>query len=257
MSDEATLMSLPPELRELIWKAAVVEPKPLTAYVAQRTIRVPQRQLPRRIWEEERSDSETGNIELIRLRKNFPELPTLFAVSRAARKEAMSVYYQDNIFSFYLAYGKSDNELEYWMNSGSYPISGPLDPSEFYRLRKVRLEFILFNSKEGRDLAVIDLEIDPFTGSVMLHFPGTSLDMECKCQFSNMAESLTKYTRWTRIDGVQWRRNAHTELYAVVSRELREHWKSVRHHRRGEWQARCEALGPCTTCGKPQSFAVA
>ncbi|KAK5707059.1 hypothetical protein LTR17_021049 [Elasticomyces elasticus] len=251
MSDAATLMSLPPELRELIWKAAVVGPKPLTAYVAQRTIRVPQRQLPRRIWEEERNDSHTRDSELIRLRKNFPELPALFAVSRDARKEAMSVYYQDNIFSFYLGKGKNDNELEYWMNNGSYPISGPLDHSDFYRLRIVRLEFILCNSIEGQDLAAIDLEIDPFTGSVMLHFPGTSLDMECKCQFSNIAMNLTKGTRWVRIDGFQWRRNAHTELYAFMSKMLREHWK------RGEWQARCEALGPCTTCGKPQSFAVA
>ncbi|KAK4906420.1 hypothetical protein LTR49_024442 [Elasticomyces elasticus] len=83
------LLSLPAELREMIWSFVLVEPEPIISYVERRTIRGRDYRYPR--------DSNT-----IRIKQAVPCIPPLACVARHLHEEVMAVFYGANTFAFNL-----------------------------------------------------------------------------------------------------------------------------------------------------------
>lgn len=110
-----TLMTLPTELREVIFQYVVVDSDPLPAYVAKRTIKRPAERcvVHEPTLEEQRLRLHAGALSLgtvcekympflVQQTKAYPEEPPVTQVSRQIREEARNIFYRDNTFTFHL-----------------------------------------------------------------------------------------------------------------------------------------------------------
>ncbi|KAK4894849.1 hypothetical protein LTR27_006971 [Elasticomyces elasticus] len=100
---KASLLGLPPELREIIWSMVLIEPEPIIAYMLRRTAKP------------NRPPVDTYDVTTIRQRLRMPSLPALACVSRAlSKKEIVPIYFGNNIF-YFLAERRTEDDVDAWL----------------------------------------------------------------------------------------------------------------------------------------------
>jgi len=105
------ILALPPELREKIWLYVLAEPEPIPAYVEDCTVR------RRRDVESAESQKYQGPmLQTTRLTRPLPGLPSLVLVVAQIFREAMPIYYRENIFVFHLVEEHHRDEVQKWIN---------------------------------------------------------------------------------------------------------------------------------------------
>ncbi|KAK4894823.1 hypothetical protein LTR27_006945 [Elasticomyces elasticus] len=102
------LLSLPAELRELIWKLVLTQPVPIAAYLGHRTIL-------RNAPEPEYAQNPDQQMRAFRQSQAFPRLPPLALVSKDLAEEILVYYLKHNIFQFH-AEDKNDYEIFTWLD---------------------------------------------------------------------------------------------------------------------------------------------
>ncbi|KAK5719442.1 hypothetical protein LTR15_007966 [Elasticomyces elasticus] len=181
MYQSASLMGLPVELREIIWKYALVEEEPLISYMGERV------QRPR--YGENRA-------KLVRQTIVYPEMPALACVSRDIRWETMPIWY-DNVFAFGLDHeARGRGEVGRWLKARREPVlffDLRQDRNHtIHRLTKVDLEFQMYShAAEGPASAGISIRRAVDVSKLSLSFTGV-LARECTCSLTALMDELSK-----------------------------------------------------------------
>ncbi|KAK5732126.1 hypothetical protein LTR17_010834 [Elasticomyces elasticus] len=103
--DAPCLMGLPPEIRELIWSYALIEPEPILAYVVRQTV------LSSKTHTSE--FYKKRGISTVRQRKTVPGPPPLALVGRSISREIFPIFFR-NTFMFSVDY-QNVGEVAAWV----------------------------------------------------------------------------------------------------------------------------------------------
>ncbi|KAK3624443.1 hypothetical protein LTR22_023976 [Elasticomyces elasticus] len=102
------LLSIPAELRELIWKLVLTHPGPIAAYMGHRTIL---RNAPEPFYAQDPDEQ----MRAFRQSQAFPRLPPLALVCKDLGKEIVVYYLRHNIFQFHIN-DKNDYQVFEWLD---------------------------------------------------------------------------------------------------------------------------------------------
>ena len=241
VSNPASLTGLPVELRELIWQAVVVDPEPLTAYISNRTFRVPECSITADPTVDYLNDKPG---QLVRQIKTFPEYPELRRVSRSVRQEVLTVFFRDNIFAFCLDRKDGVNEVFEWMATRMRKSVRPSISVRYALLWTVRLEFHEVSEERGRERGAIDIKLDTPAARVALTYSMGAVE-KCHCKLAELAEFYSGH----------WKGKAFSRLTGEVI-----HLLSVnRDAYAGSVEGRDDQsrhVKRCDECGLPPIFAI-
>ncbi|KAK5727883.1 hypothetical protein LTR17_012426 [Elasticomyces elasticus] len=102
------LLSLPAELRELIWKLVLTQPGPIAAYMGHRTVL---RNAPEPFYAQDPDEQ----MRAFRQSQAFPRLPPLALVCKDFGEEIVVYYLRHNIFQFHIN-DKNDYQVFEWLD---------------------------------------------------------------------------------------------------------------------------------------------
>ncbi|KAK5701139.1 hypothetical protein LTR17_022861 [Elasticomyces elasticus] len=157
MYESASLLGLPVELREMIWRYAIVEDEPLISYIGKRVVR---------------SRYGEHRAKLVRQTTLYPEPPALARVSKMIRWETMPSWYGENVFAFGADHeGQDDGEVERWL--------------------KARREPMYSDAAEGPSSAGIKIRRAVGASKLSLSFTGV-LARECTCSLTTVMDDLSE-----------------------------------------------------------------
>ncbi|KAK3619742.1 hypothetical protein LTR56_023827 [Elasticomyces elasticus] len=234
--DAPCLMGLPPELREMIWSFALIEPEPIMAYVKRQT--VPSSQKTSYQWYQDRG------ITAAREMKAVPELPPLAFVAKSVGREVIPIFFS-NTFLFSTNH-RNIGEVGDWVfdmydklavytgdDEGSW---NPLDSNI-----TIRLEFGVPRSR----VATIEYTMRCPTGHERFRAKlDGHLAEECRCWLADAAKALDEESLVLRGNGESYdNRWAMGELTGIVERRIRDVWFR---------RKRSSLSATCSTCGKTQ-----
>ncbi|KAK5702805.1 hypothetical protein LTR97_003751 [Elasticomyces elasticus] len=238
--DTPCLMGLPPELREMIWTFAVLEPYPIIAYVKWQT--VPSSQRIEWQWYKERG------ITTARQMKTVPELPPLAFVAKSVAREVIPIFLS-NTFLFSIDQHNA-GEVGDWV----YNVYDKLavctgDEEESCTNMNsnitIRIEFGVPRSR----IATIEYTMRSADGHerFRLKIDG-HLTEECRCWLADARKTIDEESVVLR-DDVEYHdgRWGMGELTGIIERRIRHVW-SIR-------ERNC-ASATCSTCGKTQYASV-
>ncbi|KAK3660866.1 hypothetical protein LTR56_000624 [Elasticomyces elasticus] len=170
------LLSLPAELREMIWSFVLVEPEPIISYVNRRTIVNEDKHDPRR-------------LETLRVMKPIPSLPPLAYIAKQLHAEIVAAFFGSNTFVFHLN-KYNPREVDSWLTAVKYHISElltDLDSAFVDGHITIRLDLqIPISAFLGR-LATIEYSFNVKKDSYDIKFSG-ALTQECVCRLYDQIE---------------------------------------------------------------------
>ncbi|KAK6416025.1 hypothetical protein LTR81_010376 [Elasticomyces elasticus] len=236
MKEGPSLMSLPPEIRELTWAQTMVQKQPLTAYVGVRTHR------------------NTPEARIQRQMRAYPGLPSLGLVSTQVRREAMGIYWSENVFEFCLNRQKT-YELFRWHfakmsflrgdggdENGDEDIKDQDEAETIGRLNKINLHFQMCTVIGEFDDGSVYMRVDMTDRSMTLEYHG-ALAMECTCVLSKLAPLAMQRMCMSEAG---WQADAFLWVANIIERELQNGWS--RPDRDLGWN---KAPRHCSACQKP------
>ncbi|KAK5727874.1 hypothetical protein LTR17_012417 [Elasticomyces elasticus] len=216
--DTPCLMGLPPELREMIWTFAVLEPHPIMAYVRWQT--VPSSQKTSYKWYQDRG------ITAAREMKAVPELPPLAFVAKGIGREVMPIFFS-NTFLFSI-----DRRNVGEVGTGWIPLDSNIT---------IRVEFGVPRSR----IATIEYTMRHLNGHERFRakLDGQLTD-ECRCWLADASKALDEESLVLHGDVESYdKRWGMGELTGIVERRIRDVW-SIR--------KRNGVSATCSTCGNTQ-----
>ncbi|KAK5682210.1 hypothetical protein LTS10_005336 [Elasticomyces elasticus] len=236
MYESASLLGLPVELREMIWRYALVEGEPLVSYMGERVVR---------------SRYGEHRAKLVRQTTLYPETPALARVSKMIRWETMPTWYGENIFAFGVDHeGQDDGEVERWLKARREPVlffDLQRDRNHtIHNLSKVDLEFQMYSeAAEGPSSAGINIRSAVGASKLSLSFTGV-LARECTCSLTTVMDDLSEDP--SNIRGVAAEMCEGWEQEAIAAFAKRIKWNI------GDWQShdREDGNAYCSTCEKPR-----
>lgn len=241
--ERTNLMSLPPELREIIWFHALAGDEPLICYLAKRTTRLP-------------TGCEDFPLALERQSKRYPQHPPLTLVSRQVRKETLPVFYNENIFSFSLD-DRDGNQIGQWQDfalpddtfflrptAGRYEVAASALNAQIWT---VRLEFVIesvagVQKTHNPRYATIDVRLNA-ENKLVLTFGGALAD-ECTCYLQEQATKIPQ-RQIVYVNSERQRRALHHRNIADYARFIE---KEINDDLR--LGNRLDNRWKCTVCGK-------
>ncbi|KAK5735741.1 hypothetical protein LTR17_007913 [Elasticomyces elasticus] len=236
MHESASLMGLPAELREMIWRFALVEDEPLVSYIGERV---------------ERPRYSEHRARLVRQIILFPKTPVLACVSRDILWETMPIWYCDNVFAFCLDHEtRGRGEVGRWMQARQESVlffDLQQDRNHtIHNLSKVDLEFQMYSSAaEGPSSAGIYIRSAVGVDKLSVSFSGV-LARECTCSLTALMDRLSDDPNGMReMDGNMsegWEQGTITAFVKRVEPYV------------GIWQRddREDGDESCSTCEKPR-----
>ncbi|KAK5696113.1 hypothetical protein LTR97_008533 [Elasticomyces elasticus] len=182
MYESAWLLGLPVELREMIWRYALVENEPLVPYMEKCVVR---------------SRDGEHRAKLVRQTTLYPKTPALARVSKMIRWETMPTWYGGNIFAFRVDHDdQDDGEVERWLKARREPVlffDLKRDRNHtIHNLSKVDLEFQMYSdAAEGASSAGINIRSAVGASKLSLSFTGV-LARECTCSLTTVMNDLSE-----------------------------------------------------------------
>ncbi|KAK5115041.1 hypothetical protein LTR62_001738 [Meristemomyces frigidus] len=224
--ESSRLLSLPLELREMIWRYVLVEPEPIFTCLVQHAVTRPRchskRARMRSFWHE--IYSRTPSVTTTKL-SLWPRLPILSRVNTQLRREALEVFFRDNVFLFRLDYQMSDRDVERWQETLLSQWSRSMLPAGLFRLWTIRLEFMVQSQTGGmRQPTILDCSLGP-NGDLAHRFQG-ALKQECTCRYQDNVRSLTKEATASTAG----QNELIAKVAALVEEQIKAEWG-----RRGRW----------------------
>ncbi|KAK5727882.1 hypothetical protein LTR17_012425 [Elasticomyces elasticus] len=228
------LLSLPAELREMIWSLAQVEPEPIISYIERRTIRGRDYRYPR--------DSNT-----IRIKQAVPCIPPLACLARHLHEEVMAVFYGGNTFVFNLN-NHNPFEVDSWIDALRMQSVDLMDTDDDCRgwwlidhNITIRLEFAIPRPRAPDGLTAIEYSYSEREYVFKVKVSG-ALTEECLCRLNDQLE-----TRDSNGDG-EW--DALGPMSAAT--KLFEFWVTL------FWLPRDTASESeiCRSCEKPRYLGI-
>ncbi|KAK5721356.1 hypothetical protein LTR17_014645 [Elasticomyces elasticus] len=256
MSENATLMGLPVELREMIWAYTVVEKDPIPSYVLERVVRAG----PEASWDNDITMLETNPLKFVdshptleRESMAFPKLPAIARVNRQTRQEALTVFFRDNILAFFLGGTIPRDEVNRWQGAmRSLNRSGDdrtgnlraLNMVYFAKLWTVRLEFGIHTVRntKNKHRVTIDIKLDKAFENMSLTIRG-GLELECICDLTAAAAYHMQLVQPHGHSGV-----AIHGMAAHIENKYMDEWR----HRSLFIAEKLSGLPTCSTCKKRQ-----
>ncbi|KAK5729918.1 hypothetical protein LTR17_011557 [Elasticomyces elasticus] len=198
---KASLLGLPPELREMIWSLVLVEPEPIIAYMLRRTTKTRKPPDPR--W-----DLTTARQSL-----RVPPLPALACVSRGlSRTEIVPIYFGNNIIYFH-AEKRTEDDVNTWLGGTMELVKAVLGkdiPRNFVdQYLNIRIEFYLPYAGPS----TVDLGYCKKDDEIRVQFGGPLKD-QCTCELEREVQG--GHVRWQR--NKDWT-DAATEMAASTIEE--------------------------------------
>ncbi|KAK4901260.1 hypothetical protein LTR27_001817 [Elasticomyces elasticus] len=256
MSENATLMGLPVELREMIWAYTVVETDPIPSYVLERVVRA----RPEAYWDSDLPMLETNPLKFVdsyptleRKSMAFPRLPAVARVNRQTRQEALTAFFQGNILAFFLNGEIPRDEVNRWQSAlhslsrGADNDTGTLralDMVYFAKLWTVRLEFGMYTTKntKNKHRVTIDVKLDKSFENMSLTIQG-GLELECVCDLTAAAAYYMQLRQPYGHSGV-----AIYAMAAHIESKYMDEWRLRSFH----IAEKLSGLPTCGTCQKRQ-----
>ncbi|KAK5721340.1 hypothetical protein LTR17_014629 [Elasticomyces elasticus] len=245
-----SLMTLPVELRELVWEAALAEDEPLIAYLERRVVARPTR--------------TAHQPTMMRQVRRIPGSPPLLHVSKQTRIEAFPIYWKSNTFAFSICADLPD-QVGLWQSfvaqrgtHHTYMSTFPPRPSIIETSWNVRLEFSMFRpditapeiNADNFDWSYSPLPEDPErVATIDVRLVDAAKEGRVEFIFGGvLAEACTCWPRayaakWSLADPNHSRTIARFAQH--VEKELQDVW-SYSDSMRGYSQTR-----QCKECGKP------
>ncbi|KAK3647267.1 hypothetical protein LTR56_008098 [Elasticomyces elasticus] len=247
MSENATLMGLPVELREMIWAYTVMENDPIPSYVLERVVRAG----PEAEWENDLAVLGTNPLKLVNThptleRKSmaFPKLPAVARVNRQTRQESLTVFFQGNILAFSLS-GEIPRDESLGRAADNFTGTlRALDMVYFAKLWTVRLEFGMYTTKntKNKHRVTIDVKLDKSFENMSLTIQG-GLELECVCDLTAAAAYYMQLRQPYGHSGV-----AIYAMAAHIESKYMDEWR----HRSFHIAGKLSGLLTCGTCQKRQ-----
>ncbi|KAK3673129.1 hypothetical protein LTR78_006969 [Recurvomyces mirabilis] len=235
------LLSLPLELREMIWRDVLVEPEPIFTCLAQHAVTRPRdsskRARIRAFWSDRYSRTPTAPETKVSL---WPRLPTLSRVSAQLRREALEVFFRDNVFLFRLDCHMSDHDVQRWQDSLMAQWSPKMLGAHLFKSWTLRLEFMVQSQTGGmRQPTAIDCKLGA-ADRLLLSFSG-ALEQECTCRCRDGAEGLSSELATAEAGSA----TTLARFATLVEEQMKSDWE-----RRGR---RMTPPCPCVRCGLMRS----
>ncbi|KAK3629546.1 hypothetical protein LTR56_017975 [Elasticomyces elasticus] len=236
MYESASLLGLPVELREMIWRYALVENEPLVSYIGKCVVR---------------SRYGEHRAKLVRRTTLYPKTPALARVSKMIRWETMPTWYGGNIFAFRVDHDdQDDGEVERWLKARREPVlffDLKRDRNHtIHNLSKVDLEFQMYSdAAEGPSSAGINIRSAVGASKLSLSFTGV-LARECTCSLTTVMDDLSEDPSNIREVAAEMYEGWEQEAIGAFAKRIE--WNI------GNWQSNDREDGNeyCSTCEKPR-----
>ncbi|KAK5707060.1 hypothetical protein LTR17_021050, partial [Elasticomyces elasticus] len=201
-----------------------------------------------------RTHRNTPETRIQRQMRTYPGLPSLGLVSTQVRREAMGIYWSENVFEFCLNRQKT-SELFRWhftkmccLRDGDEDENGDEDIKDqdyaetYGRLNKINLHFRICTLTGESDDASIHLRVDTAGRTMALECHG-ALAMECTCMLSKLAPLAVQNVCMTEAG---WQGDALLWVANIVEREMQNCWGKSEFDLRSSGTPR-----ECSACHKP------
>ncbi|KAK5702839.1 hypothetical protein LTR97_003785 [Elasticomyces elasticus] len=229
---KASLLGLPPELREIVWSLVLIEPEPIIAYMLRRTAKP--RSPPDPGWE------LTTARECLRV----PPLPALACVSRALSKaEIIPIYFGNNIFYFH-AERRNENDVNDWhgvtMRLGDAVLGKDIPRNFIDQYISIRIEFYLPYAGPS----TVDFNYCKKDNGIRIQFGGPLKD-QCNCELER--EVRDGHVKYQHIS------TAMDLATFTIERRVYDYWLS-RGHEEEDPIASCRQCKKVQYAGGPAEF---
>ncbi|KAK3644255.1 hypothetical protein LTR56_009792 [Elasticomyces elasticus] len=224
---KASLLGLPPELREIIWSLVLVEPEPIIADMLRRTAKP------------SRPPDDFCDMKTVRQSLRMPPLPALACVSRTLSKaEIVPIYFGNNTFCFH-----ADRHTEYDVNTW---FEGTVELGKAVLGKDHARTFI-------EQYLSIRVEFDlPYAGPSTIDFSYCKKDDEIRvhCGGPLKDQCICELEREMRDERVWWQNGG----WLDAAMEIATH--TIRRHLYDYWLGRGEEeedpIASCSQCKKVQ-----
>ncbi|KAK3619743.1 hypothetical protein LTR56_023828 [Elasticomyces elasticus] len=229
--DTPCLMSLPPEIRELIWSFVFVKPHPIIAQIYHQTVASDKCRAHTEQW------FQDSGLTTYRQTKAVPELPSFVFTNKVLSNEVMPFIFR-NTFLFRLE-RQNVGEVTFWLEEMYNHVAAiTQDDATRNFINKnitVRIEFAFGGLRAG----TIEYKSCNCEGHKGFHFTlGGQLEQECSCWLDDAVAAVEEQNRTD--EGVL---EELSEMATRIEKRVEEVWL-LRGRRRPKTQ--------CSTCGKTQ-----
>ncbi|KAK4962765.1 hypothetical protein LTR10_000392 [Elasticomyces elasticus] len=227
------LLSLPAELREIVWKLVLTQSGPIAAYLGHRTVL-------RNAPEPEYAQNPDQQMRAFRQSQAFPRFPPLALVCKDLAEGIMVYYLKHNVFQFHVE-DKNDYEIFTWLDKVEQLCETiiPFDGVNIYVAAShltLRVGFKVGTSRTNTEYAMIEYKLvgalDSRTCDLMEIRLGGTLLKECIC----WVRGAVRATRDTDDYGLQL-----SEFTWALEQKVKEFWLARRRESR-----------TCLKCGLPR-----